>query len=129
MTTKQPVANPSNTLAERLNISPARLDLLKRLSFHAVLLIIGFVVVFPIIWSFSQSITPETAIWNWPPRVIPENPTMENYQKLFTRQDLQMTRWFFNSLFVSVVTTALVLFVTSMAAYSFARLRFPGRDI
>jgi multiple sugar transport system permease protein len=100
-----------------------------RVVFHAILLMVSFVVIFPFMWAISQSLTPNTEIWVWPPRFIPQNPTLENYQILFTRQDLQIARWFLNSLFVSITTTVLVLFVTSLAAYSFARLRFPGRDL
>ena len=101
---------------------------LQRVGFHTILLMISFVVIFPLIWAFAQSFTYETEIWDWPPRLIPKNPTFENYRLLFSRQDLQIVRWFFNSFFVSTITTILVLFVTSMAAYSFARLRFPGRE-
>ena len=39
------------------------------------------------------------------------------------------TRFFFNSLFVACATTAAVVLTSSMAGYSFARLRFPGRDL
>jgi multiple sugar transport system permease protein len=101
---------------------------LQRLGFHTILLMISFVVIFPLIWAFGQSFMLETEIWDWPPRLIPKNPAFDNYDQLFSRQDLQVARWFFNSFFVSTVTTILVLFVTSLAAYSFARLRFPGRE-
>lgn len=129
MAVQEPVQVSSQPIVTSANPPAVNMRLLKRIGFHIILVIIGFIVVFPLIWSVGQSLTSQTAIWDWPPRLIPENPTLENYQALFTRQDLQLGRWFFNSLFVSVTTTALVLFVTSMAAYSFARLRFPGRDI
>ena len=105
------------------------MNLLKRFSFHIILLVIAFLVMFPILWSISQSFMSNTEIWDWPPRLIPQQPTFENYRTLFTRQDLQLSRWFVNSLFVSSVITVLALFVTSLAAYAFARLRFPGRDL
>ncbi len=106
-----------------------RIQLIKRVLVQVILMAIAFVVFFPIMWMISQSLTPNSEIWDWPPQFIPQHPTLENYQTLFTRQDLAIGHWFLNSLFVSTITTILTLFVTSLAAYSFARLRFPGRDI
>lgn len=106
-----------------------RIQLLKKTLVQIVLLFIAFVVFFPIMWMISQSLTPNSEVWDWPPQFIPQHPTLENYQTLFTRQDLAIGHWFMNSLFVSTITTILTLFITSLAAYSFARLRFPGRDV
>lgn len=106
-----------------------RIQLLKKTLAQIVLLFIAFVVFFPIMWMISQSLTPNSEVWDWPPQFIPQHPTLENYQTLFTRQDLAIGHWFVNSLFVSTITTILTLFITSLAAYAFARLRFPGRDV
>ena len=95
---------------------------------QALLLLGVGVIGFPFFWVVSQSFMPNTEIFDWPPQFIPRNPTLENYQNVLTRQDLQLARWFLNSVFVSTAITALVLTVTSMAAYALSRLRFPGRD-
>lgn len=95
-----------------------------------ILLILGvFVIGFPFLWVVSQSFMSNTEIFDVPPRLIPRHPTLENYYAVFTRQDLQLGRWFINSVSVSSAVTILVLAVASTAAYAFARLRFPGRDI
>lgn len=95
-----------------------------------ILLILGvFVIGFPFLWVVSQSFMSNTEIFDIPPRLIPRHPTLENYHAVFTRQDLQLGRWFINSVAVSSTVTILVLAVASTAAYAFARLRFPGRDI
>jgi multiple sugar transport system permease protein len=95
-----------------------------------ILLILGvFVIGFPFLWVVSQSFMSNTEIFDVPPRLIPRHPTLENYYAVFTRQDLQLGRWFINSVSVSSAITILVLAVASTAAYAFARLRFPGRDI
>jgi len=116
-------------MATYSDIRYKRTRLLKNILVQVVLLVVAFIVFFPILWMISQSFTPNSEIWDWPPQFIPRNPTLENYHLLFTRQDLSIGHWFFNSLFVSTVTTVLTLLVTSLAAYSFARLRFPGRDL
>ncbi len=89
----------------------------------------ALIMLFPIYWMISQSLTPERDIYVWPPYLWPENPTFDNYRTLFFgRPDLPMMRWYFNSIFVAVATTVLVLFVASLAAYGYARLKFPFRN-
>jgi multiple sugar transport system permease protein len=83
----------------------------------------------PLLWMLSQSLTPERDIYVWPPRLFPAHPTLDNYYRvLFSRPDLPMGRWYFNSFFVASATTVLVLLVASLAAYGYARLEFPGRN-
>jgi multiple sugar transport system permease protein len=77
----------------------------------------------------SQALTPEKDVFVWPLRLAPRQPTLANFQTLFTRQDLQLERWFVNSVIVSYAVTILVLLVASLTAYAFARLEFPGRDL
>ena len=90
-------------------------------------------VLFPILWIVSQSFTPERDILKWPIQLIPTSPTLQHYQDLFVarpgRPELPIFRWMFNSLFVTGIATAGVLFISSLAAYAFARLEFPGREL
>lgn len=95
-----------------------------------ILLILGVVVIgFPFFWVISQSFMSHIEIFDLPLHLIPPHPTLQNYYEVFTREDLQLGRWFINSVAVSSAVTILVLAVASTAAYAFARLRFPGRDI
>lgn len=95
---------------------------------YAALLALAVVVGFPFYWMLLLSVTPENEIYQWPLRFLPTNPTLENYIQIFTRQDLQMGRWFANSVIVATGETLLTLLVCSLAAYGFARLEFPGRN-
>jgi multiple sugar transport system permease protein len=61
------------------------------------------------------------------PHWIPEVFTLKNYRDVLERADL--LRWFLNSVIVAVFATGIVLLINAMAAYAFARLRFPGRDL
>jgi multiple sugar transport system permease protein len=90
-------------------------------------------VLFPMIWIVGQSFMPESQILKWPVHLIPKTPTLENYTDLFVpregRPELPIARWMFNSVFVTSVGTLGALVVASMAAYAFARIEFPGRDL
>jgi multiple sugar transport system permease protein len=103
-------------------------NLLSRLGLHAFLMILAVLVGFPIYWSFIVSITPNEQVFRWPLQLFPDMPTWEHYRQVLTRQDLQLPRWFLNSVVVSTVITVLSLFVSSLTAYGFSRLEFPGRD-
>lgn len=59
--------------------------------------------------------------------LLPWPVTIENFQRLLAYDDTP--RWFLNSLVVSASSTALVLLLSSLAGYAFARLRFVGRDL
>ncbi len=101
---------------------------LSRLGLHLILIALAIIVGFPIYWMLVVSITPNAQVFTWPLQFWPSTPTLEHYQEVFTRQDLQLARWFFNSVVVSIGATVVSLFVSSLTAYAFARLEFPGRD-
>jgi multiple sugar transport system permease protein len=63
-----------------------------------------------------------------PIRWIPQPPTLLNFRKIFADPLLPLGRWMLNSLIVSSVGTPIILFVSSLSGYAFARLEFPGRD-
>ena len=83
----------------------------------------------PLVYMVSQAFTPEATVNAWPIRFIPPDPTTNNFVRLFNDPVLPMFRWSVNSVFVSTATTALILLVSSLSGYAFARLEFPGRDI
>jgi multiple sugar transport system permease protein len=91
----------------------------------------------PLAWLVSASFQPVGDIFSWPPQWIPENPTIEGYKRFFgigndavqARGAEGVSRWFINSAIVACSVTALQLFFNSLAAYVFAKRRFPGRDL
>lgn len=90
----------------------------------------ALVMLAPVVWMFSTSLKPDSAILDANPKWIPNPITFEHFHRLFTQaQDFPVLRWLANSVFVASMVTILVLIVTSTAAYAFSRLRFPGRDI
>lgn len=88
---------------------------------------VALIGVFPLYWMFKTSLEPPQIVTTIPPNLIPRSPSMDNFLKLF--ETLPMARWFFNSVFVTVVRTVTTLLFASMAGYAFAKLRFWGRDV
>ncbi len=81
----------------------------------------------PFIWMLSTSFKLAGTVFEYPPTWIPQPLVWENYPQVL--EILPFARFFFNSLFVALSVSALQLLTCSLAAYAFARLRFPGRDV
>lgn len=80
----------------------------------------------PFIWMLMSSLKTQYEIYNFPPTLLPESVQWMNYVVVF--RDQPFARFIGNSMFVSLCVTFGVIMTSSLAGYSFARLRFPGRD-
>jgi len=89
------------------------------------LIILG-VALGPILWGLSTSLKPTQAILKYPPRLVPENPTLEHYTFLF---ETGIAGPILNSVIVSVASVLLCLAVGCVAAYALARISFRGRSL
>ena len=93
--------------------------------FLIVMAIIEFA---PVSWIFSTSLRNPSESFNLPPDFWPTAFHWENYWTVITSPQLNFLGFFGNSLKIALVVTALQLLTCSMAGFSFARLRYPGRD-
>jgi ABC-type glycerol-3-phosphate transport system permease component len=89
------------------------------------LLFVGFSVL-PLLWGISTSLKPEADVYDFPPRWIPDQPTLENFAAVLARPDL--IRAFLNTLVIAGATTVIALIVGVLGGYGFSRRRFPGRN-
>jgi multiple sugar transport system permease protein len=84
----------------------------------------------PMAWMFLTSLKGGFAAMMFPPQWWPAEPTLNNYIRLLDPRDTigqDFLRYFWNSLWVSTLTTILAVAVAVPAAYAFSRFRFPGR--
>ena len=94
----------------------------------AILLPLAIIAMAPVVHTAAMAFSPEADQLLWPIRFFPDNPTLDNFTHIFADATLPILRWFGNSILVATLVTALVLFLSSLSAYAFARLHFPGRD-
>jgi multiple sugar transport system permease protein len=94
---------------------------------YVVLIAGAAVFVAPFAWMVTASLQDVGDMFRWPPQWIPRNPDLDNYVRFFQRE--RIGRYFVNSAFVAVSVTLLQLFFGSLAAYTFAKRRFPGREL
>ena len=81
----------------------------------------------PLLWMVSTSLRSPLEAFTLPPAIIPTTFDLANYREVFNKVDF--FAFIKNSLIVSVSATALQLLASSMAAFAFSRLRFPGRNV
>jgi multiple sugar transport system permease protein len=106
--------------------SKRRIDLGK-IAIYALLLLGTLVVATPFIWMLSSSFKPEGEIMVYPPQLIPETFTLENYRFVLT--ETRYVTFVKNSLIVVAFTISGHVISGSLVAYGFARFRFPGRNM
>ncbi|HAA82496.1 MAG: Binding-protein-dependent transport systems inner membrane component [Thermotoga sp. 47_83] len=83
----------------------------------------------PIFWMFSTSLKESTtATSEYPPKWIPDNPTLDNYKRIFApASGISVSKGIINSLIVSILGTLAGLVVAVPAAYALSRLKFKGK--
>ena len=101
--------------------------LLKPTFLHLVLAAGALTTIMPFLWMISTSLKPEPEIFRFPPVWIPSVWKWDNYAKAMTAAPFG--RYFLNTVIYAVAITATNLLFCSMAAYAFARLHFPGRNL
>lgn len=101
--------------------------LIKRLVITGVVLLLAIVFIFPFLWMISTSFKIEMEVFDFPFRFIPKHWNFGNYKKVFA--DSRFLGFYKNSLFISIISVAGNLFLSSTAAYAFARLKFKGRNV
>ena len=97
-----------------------------RLLSYVVLTLGALVMIIPFAWMVSTAFKDPGQAFTYPPQWIPRPPTLESFQQVWTK--VPFGRYLFNSAFVAVTVTIGEVLTSALAAYAFARLRFPGRD-
>ncbi len=97
-----------------------------RVLLYALLIIVGMTMLLPLLWMISTSLKHPGEIFILPPKWLPNPPQWGNYVQLF--DVLPFGLFVFNSIKIAVLATVGALLSCSMAAFAFARMRFPGRN-
>jgi multiple sugar transport system permease protein len=95
---------------------------------YSVLGVVAFIFILPLLWMILTSVKTAQEAFYFPPTIIPREVHLENFYNAWTYEGMFFTRWFWNTIFISVLVLTGVLLTSSLCAYGFARIRFPGRD-
>ncbi|HET6318074.1 MAG TPA: carbohydrate ABC transporter permease, partial [Chloroflexota bacterium] len=112
----------------RAQAGPATLAARSRAAaLYALMLLVALLAVFPLMWAISTSFKDPRRVLTLPPQLIPDPFVPENYLEIFRVVPFHLFIW--NSVKVTLFVLVLRLLACSLAGYSFARLRTPGRDV
>jgi multiple sugar transport system permease protein len=129
MATVEQTGTPTTVQAVLRRRRPSRRIRPARLLRYAVLIVGAVLFVAPFAYMVTASFQTQGQMFRYPPQWIPLHPTLDNYTQFFKFGGSAIGRWVINSLFVALSLTFLQTIVASLAAYTFAKRRFPFRNL
>lgn len=102
---------------------------LGKLSFYALLIILSIPFIAPFLWMLSTSLKEPSQVFANPVIWLPSVPQFHNYIDAWTKTKPTFTTFYMNTIFITVLATLGSLISSSLVAFGFARLQFPGRNI
>jgi multiple sugar transport system permease protein len=94
---------------------------------YAVAILVALTMLAPFVWMLSASLKLDRDVFAFPIEWIPSEPRWRNYIDIWTKIPLALFVW--NTTKLTIIVTILQLVTSSFAAYAFAKLRFPYRNV
>lgn len=94
--------------------------------------IFALIMLLPLVYAVSTALKPMDEFFIFPPKFFAENPTLQNFKNLFSvfdNSEVPLSRYLFNTVFVSLCGTVGQVVFASACAYALAKLHFPCREI
>lgn len=98
-----------------------------RFLIHAVLIATSVVMIVPFIWMLLTSVKTPMEATQIPVKIFPSVFRWESYSQAFEKSDFKF--YYFNTAFSALMKTVFPIIFSSMAAFAFARIKFPGRTL
>ncbi len=105
------------------------LTIIQRTVVYVLLTIVGIAFLFPLYWMLITSVKSRQHIMDMPPQLIPNPVVWQNYPTALTAPGFDFPVLLRNTLTYAVLETIGIVIATTLVAYSFSRLRWPGRNI
>ena len=104
-------------------------QVIKNLIIYAVLIVLAALFLFPLVWSFLNSVKKPAEALAVPPTYLPTTIVLDNYIELTTYGRGGVVRRVSNSAIVAVITVAGTIFFSTLGGYGFARFSFKGKNV
>ena len=95
---------------------------------YSVLAVLAFVFLLPLLWMLLSAVKTRQEVLYFPPTIIPRELHLANFAEAWNFPGMEFWRWTLNTVIISATVLIGVLLTSSLCAYGFARIRFPGRD-
>ena len=96
-----------------------------------VLTVTAVIFMLPVVYIISTAFKPLSELFLYPPRFFVQNPTLQNFNDFMQAAGASLvpfSRYLFNSVVVTVSSVAIAQFFSSLCAYAFSRMNFPGKN-
>ncbi|WP_255951883.1 carbohydrate ABC transporter permease [Streptomyces odontomachi] len=125
--TRAPAPPGARSAADRAQARRDRRRLAAQAVLYAALAVVAVAVLLPFVWMLVSSVKNDRDVFTVPIQWIPTHYQWDNFRRIWT--EIPLATYLGNSLLLSVVITFLQVLTGSFAAYGFAKVRFPGRDL
>lgn len=105
-----------------------RNKIIKKIMLTAVVGLFCIIIIYPFVWMISSAFKPLGEIYEFPPRLITENMSFDNFRVVLFEQNPSFSRYFMNTLVTTIISVGGTLLTASMAGYAFAKMKFKFRD-
>lgn len=94
---------------------------------YILLGVLSITILLPFLWMVSSSLKTSQEVFSVPMRWLPEKTVWKNFQEIWTK--IPLILFFKNSFKLAIIITVLQVLTSGFAAYPFAKMKFPGKDI
>ncbi len=94
--------------------------------YYLPLIASSFLMLLPFLWMLSSSLKTDIEVFQFPIQWLPAKPRWSNYVEIWSK--VRFALYYFNTIKITVIITALQLITCSLAAYAFAKIEFPERN-
>jgi multiple sugar transport system permease protein len=102
--------------------------MIRSIVLYAVLILFAGIFLLPLIWMVGTSFKTNDEAYTWPPVIIPTVFRWQNYPDALTYENTMFATWTLNTLIITFWVVLGILLSSTLVAYGFARVKFPGRN-
>lgn len=102
-----------------------------QIKIYVILLPLAIFMLFPLVFIFCHAFKPATELFAFPPKFYVVNPTLGNFTMMFktaANSGIPMSKYVFNSIFVTVVVCFVSIIISTMAAFALSKMKFKLKD-
>lgn len=113
------------------NVNPSKFHR-GQIKIYAYLIPIAVVMILPLLYIFNHAFKPLEELFAFPPRIFVKQPTLENFEKLFSAtadSAIPISRYVFNSLVVSAAVVTVTVFLSSLGGFALSKMQYPGKKL
>ncbi len=95
---------------------------------YGILIVTSIIFLLPFVWMILSSVKSAQEVAYFPPTIIPNQVLLRNFFEAWNYPNMQFSLWLWNTVYISGIVLVGVLLTSSLCAYGFARIEFPGRN-